>query len=137
MPPTPEQKAKLERVIQRAEKLLLAHLSELQRKTWVADNYVLVKSPRGCTYRVDRGTHLNVFLVDQFGKKLRKYCAYANDPGGKLCAADQVFAQVVTLQFNEREFLAAANTWDLTREHHPFVGLGADADADVSALEAA
>lgn len=141
---TPEEKAslaaaeaKLVIVKDRAEKLLLAHLSEHQRKTWLADNYVLVRTPRGRTYRVDRGTHLNVYLVDQMGRKLRKYCAYADDPGGKLVAADQVFAQMVTLQFAERDFLAQANTWNLLDPSHAFVGKGVDADADVPVVMAA
>jgi hypothetical protein len=115
---------------QKSEELLLANLSEAQRKTWLAENFVLVRTPIGRTYRVERGTAMNVFLTDASGtRKLRKYCAYAADPGGSLPVADQVFAQLLTLQFNEREFLRHANTWDLLNPAHTFIGQGADADA--------
>lgn len=99
--------AQLAVVKQKAEDLLLATLTDAQRKTWLADNYVLVVTPTGRTYRVERGCSMNVYLTDPTGQnKVRQYCAYASDPGGSLPAADQVFAQLVTLRYNEREYLA-------------------------------
>lgn len=143
--PTPaEQAASAERERKRkvativAEQLWLAHLSEMQRRTWDQHGYVDVLAPSGRRYRLKNYHAHNVFQVDALGRELRKYCAYANDPGGMLPLGDHLFTQMVTLQFGEREFLAKANTWDMLREGHPFVGQGVDAVfADAKDQEAA
>lgn len=140
---TPEQvaarkarEAKVAVVRERADRLFLSQLSPDQRQTWLASKYFDVVAPSGRRYRVKGpATHNNVFLVDAVGRELRRYCAYANDPGGMLPAGDQWFSQLLTLRYNEREFLRAANTWDLLRG--VFVGQGADAELADAALEIA
>lgn len=129
--------ARCEIVRQTAECLLLAHLTDAQRATWLKQQYVDVRSAGGRRYRVKGFQAGNVFLLDAHGREVRKYCAYAADPGGTLPLGDHVFLQLLTLQFNEREFLAKANTWDLLRQGHPFVGQGVDAVPDLDLAAAA
>lgn len=131
--PTPEQRAatearlaKLEVVRQTAERLWLSNLSDDQRKSYIDYGYVDVRGELGRRYRLKNYRAHNVFLLDAEGREVRKYCAYANDPGGALPLGDHLYAQMVTLRYNEREFLRKANTWDLQR--NVFVGQGADAD---------
>lgn len=120
----------------RADQLFLAHLSDLQRKMWAAKQYIEVVTGRGRHYRIKNYRSGNVFLLDAFGKEVRKYCAYANDPGGTLPDGDHWFAQLLALKFNERDFLAKANTWDLLHAGM-FVGQGVDADAELPMAQAA
>lgn len=117
---------RIEIINRKAKELLLSQLNETQRKTWLAEQYFDMKAPSGRRYRLTAKRTHNVFLLDSLGKPVREYCAYADDPGGTLPLEDHLFAQLVTLQFNELEFLATANTWDL-REKRTFVGQGRDA----------
>ena len=126
---------KLDLVRQKAKELLLAHLSESQRKTWLKNEYFDVQAPSGRRYRLQKGYFHNVFLLDIFNKKVREYCAYAKDPNGSLPVEDNLFAQLMTLRFNENEFLAMANTWDLTKGK-VFVGQGVDAHKPAEDLTA-
>jgi hypothetical protein len=125
---------RIEVINRKAQELLLQHLSEAQRQTWLAEAYFDVVVPSGRRYRLQKGHFHNVFLLDLHGTKVREYCAYANDPGGKLPVEDNLFAQMLTLMFDENEFLAHANTWDLRSGKKEFVGQGRDA---VRQLEAA
>lgn len=132
-PPTPEQQAawkaqeaKLQVIAQRAEGLLLAHLTAVQRATWLAEHYVDVVAPSGRRYRL-RGGHGNDHRLAADGTPERRYCVYGKDPHGSLPAADQVFVKLLALRYDERALLAAANTWDL-RQGGLFIGQGADAD---------
>lgn len=123
---------KLQVVNKKAEALLLQHLTEMQRKTWLAGKYFDMQAPSGRKYQIKSGKYHNVFLLDNFGNKVREYCAYAKDPGGSLPDADNVFAQLLTLRFNEQEFLAHANTWTLIGKRE-FVGQGCDANVETQA----
>lgn len=124
---SPEQAKRLEVINKKAQELLLQHLTEGQRKTWLAEQYFDMLAPSGRRYRLRHGHYHNVFLLDDHGRAIREYCAYSADPGGKLPAEDNVFAQLMALKFDERSFLAVANTWDLLR-NRLFVGQGVDAD---------
>ncbi len=140
VPETPEQyairqaawqarAAKVEVVRQKAEQLWMAQLTADERATWMREGYVDVRSEFGRRYRIRNHQSGNVFLLDHGGQPVRKYCAYAADPGGILPAGDYWFVQLETLKYNEREFLAKANTWDL-RRNGLFVGQGVDAGVD-------
>lgn len=119
--------AKWQVVSKKAEQLWLSHLTDAQRQQWLDVGYVDVPSARGRRYRLKNQRSGNVYLLDDQGREVRKYCAYANDPGGYLPDGDHWFTQLLTLRFNERAFLAMANTWDLLTTGNPFVGQGADA----------
>jgi len=125
--------AKLVVVRQRADRLWLAHLNDVQRHTWQKDGYVEVRSPSGRRYRLKNHRSGNVYLLDSQGHEVRKYCAYAYDPKtGWLPDGDYWFTQLLTLQYDERAFLRAANTWDQLAGGQ-FVGQGVDADVLVAA----
>lgn len=128
--------AKMVVVRARADKLWLAHLTPEQRRTWLELNFVEVKAPSGTRYRIKNYRSGNVFLLDTQGREVRKYCAYANDPGGSLPNGDYWFTQMLALQFDERMFLRAANTWDMLRPGAPFVGQGVDADRELVEIAA-
>lgn len=144
LPETPEQQlaraersAKLQVVQQRADRLFMSHLSETQRRTWAEHKHVDITAASGRRYRVKNYRSGNVFLLDGQGCEVRKYCAYANDPGGRLPDGDYWYTQMLALQFDERMFLRAANTWDMLR-HGVFVGQGVDAEtADRPLVQAA
>jgi hypothetical protein len=127
---TVEQKAKRIEITSRADQLWQSQLSDEQRRTWNDRHYVDVKSQFGRRYRIKKYRSGNVYLLDALGREVRKYCAYGNDPGGSLPEGDHYFIQMVTLRFNEREFLRMANTWDELK-NGTFVGQGADADAPI------
>jgi hypothetical protein len=110
----------------KARELLLQHLNDLQRRNWLEHNFFDLMVPSGRRYRLKPGLYHNVFLLDQKGKEIREYCAYSKDPGGTLPNEDNVFAQMLTLQYEENEFLSKANTWCLLG-HRKFVGCGVDA----------
>jgi len=129
LPYNPQPALSLDRlriINKKAEELLLQHLSEAQRRTWLAGAYFDLLAPSGRRYRLQKGHFHNVFLLDSHGNKTREYCAYADDPGGKLPAEDNVFAQMLTLMYDENEFLAHANTWDLSSGKKVFIGQGRD-----------
>jgi hypothetical protein len=119
--------AKLTVVRQKAERLWLAQLTPDERTTWIAEGYVLVRSEWGHLYKIRNHRNGNVYRLSGTPlRETRKYCVYGDDPGGALPNGDYWFVQLVTLKYNEREFLAKANTWDLLREG-VFVGQGIDA----------
>lgn len=124
-----ERQVKMEVVRQTAERLLLAYLNDVQRQTWKNHGYIDVLSQFGRRYRLKNFNAHNVTLLNADGRETRKYCAFANDPGGTLPLGDHIVTQMMTLQFNELEFLRKANTWDLVQPKHPFIGQGADAVA--------
>lgn len=126
--------AQLVVVRDRANRLFMSHLTERQRLTWTDEKHADLQSPSGRRYRVKNYRSGNVFLLDATGREVRKYCAYANDPGGSLPDGDYWYTQMLALQFDERMFLRAANTWDLLQPGHPFVGQGVDADAPEAAV---
>lgn len=129
--------ARLQVVAQKADRLLFAHLSDAQRQTFEHAQYFDVVSSRGRTYRIKKFRAGNVYLLDAQGREVRRYCAYAKDPGGTLPDGDFLFTQMVTLQFDEPAFLKMANTWDLLQPGAPFVGQGVDYDAPLQIAEAA
>lgn len=89
---------------QRAEKLLIEHLTEEQQNTLAVFNYFDVKVGERI-YRIRRGTHGNVRLVDEAGIERVSYCI--QPPG--VPAADAMLAQKLHLEANEQEFLRVAN----------------------------
>ena|ERR1017187_5318447 len=93
----------------RATGLLLAHLSPDQREQYEKDRCFEVhiadkKSVR--RYRITQGWAGNVFLVDEQGKKIKKFCIH---PTKSVPYADNLLAQKLLLEADEERFLSIAN----------------------------
>lgn len=92
----------------RAEELLKLVLNPQQRDELARNNrfHVRVGARR---YRVDRGQHGNVKLLDDQDRVLESYCI---QPKGGLPDADAMAAQVLLLETDEATFLRVANVSD-------------------------
>jgi len=100
-----ERQAKEALAKQNAERLLLAHLSEEQREQLKRERAFTLHLPSGRKYRIGRGTHGNVQLLDESGQPIRRYCA--QPPG--VPVDDAVLAQKLALETDEEGFLRVAN----------------------------
>lgn len=89
----------------RAEELLVSILTPQQRVDLKMKNrfFLHIGEKR---YRVDRGQHGNVKLVDAQDKVVESYCI---QPRGGLPDADAMAAQVLMLETDEASFLRVAN----------------------------
>lgn len=97
--------AELRAARDRANALLEKHLDERQKKDWKEKGWFIVDAKSGKKYRIDRGTHGNVKLLDETGRVVRGYCAQPNDvPEG-----DANLAQKLALEHDEEAFLRVAN----------------------------
>lgn len=101
------EKKRLE-VKQRAEKLLVEHLSDAQRATLEKHSYFDVAIGER-TYRIHRGTHGNVRLLNEKGQEKTLFCV--QPPG--VPTEDAMLAQKLHLEANEQEFLRVANARQL------------------------
>lgn len=91
---------------QRARKLLVACLDERQRKTYAERGFFYVLTKSGKCYRIDQGTHGNVKLVEERGRRvLGSYCI---QPDG-VPDEDAMLAQKLHLEADEPGFLRIAN----------------------------
>jgi hypothetical protein len=88
----------------RAEALLVEHLSPEQAMTLAARNYFDVAIGER-KYRIHRGTHGNVRLLDETGREKTLFCV---QPEG-VPVPDAMLAQKLHLEANEQEFLRVAN----------------------------
>lgn len=99
---------------QRADKLLVEHLTPEQEKSLLEDGYFEIdvradgKVRRFRIYN-DKYQH-NVFEIDRRGRKLREYCAHTSHACPQ---SDHALAQKLLLEHNPREFFRVANAWDL------------------------
>lgn len=93
----------------RAEKLLVDSLTAEQREDLSKKGCfyltALSKDGKARKYRIDRGTHGNVKLLDEKGSIEGSYCA---QPQG-VPVADSMLAQKLMLETNEAEFRRVAN----------------------------
>jgi hypothetical protein len=90
----------------RAEVLLLENLEEEERNRYLRAGYFYVFSKSGKKYKVKKGTHGNVYLMDPITDKEQvRYCV---QPGG-VPVGDANLAQALFLKHAEAEFLAKAN----------------------------
>lgn len=94
----------------RAEEILLEHLSAEQREDLRKKSSFFLEAIGNDgarrKYRIDRGTHGNVKLMDDEGKKVvGSYCVQPKD----VPVADAMLAQVLWLRNNEEGFKKAAN----------------------------
>lgn len=103
---------------ERAEKLLLEHLSEEQRKEWVTSRQFHLHSQSGRRYCIKAGRQHNVFEVDANGRRLKELCGHVRDV---VPNEDNVLAQKLALELMEADFLKTCNIWDLTALNRPVI----------------
>jgi len=91
---------------ERAEALLLAHLTPDQRETLERMRHFVVQSERGRVYHLRRGRLANVDEMDK-DRVVAQYCIHPS-----ICnipEADSLLAQKLMLEMNEEQFLRIAN----------------------------
>jgi hypothetical protein len=100
--------------------LLLEHLSETQREEWAAERAFTVHTADGKrAYKIAYGLADNVHLVkadeppvSKHGRPLAvgaRFCMHVYHPEGQVPHEDNMLAQKLLLESDEREFLALAN----------------------------
>ena len=99
---------------QRADKLLVEHLTEEQEQSLAAHGYfdvdTIVKGEKK-RFRIHNNMYQhNVFEIDQDGRKLRELCAHTSHACPQ---SDHALAQKLMLEHNPTEFFRVANIRDL------------------------
>lgn len=91
---------------QRAEDLLVSHMTPVQKKDWERFQYFdAVGNVTGRTYRIHNAGIRNISRIVA-GKSLAEYCAQAC---GYVPACDEFLAQKLAIEANEAYFLKTAN----------------------------
>jgi len=98
---------------QKAEQLLKENLSDEQRKEYESDSKFLVEAKSGRKYEIVKGTHGNVFLLDENGKRVQKFCV---QPAG-VPVGDANLAQKLWIEADEDEFVRRANVTRLDPQY--------------------
>jgi hypothetical protein len=93
-----------------AEKLLLEWLAEEEVARYRRAGYFFVISESGKKYKIKKGSHGNVYLIDPETEKEK--VSYCVQPGG-VPIGDVNLAQALFLKHNEAEFLQKANARQL------------------------
>ena len=112
-PPSPEALAEAERrqrvqqlALDRAEALLLDHLSSEQAASWLRDRFFdVIGGLTRTRYRLNRGLVANIDVLD--GEQRRRY-RLCGLPAGQLPVPDVLLAQKFSLEHNEQHFLQLA-----------------------------
>lgn len=89
----------------RATKLLMEHLTPEQRKELEEKNCFYLYTQSGGRYRIDRGTHGNVKVLDKDNKIVATLCGQPNGVPDE----DAMLAQVLMLRTNEQQYRRVAN----------------------------
>lgn len=92
---------------ERAEVLLLSHLTPKQKEDYVKHKYICFKGRSGANYRIRAGSHVgNVDVMDKKGKEVMHHlCAHPTH----VPMADTLLTQLFTLRHHEADFLRIAN----------------------------
>lgn len=93
----------------RAKALLLSLLTEAQRLQYLAENFFDVRAKSGRRYRIHKGTHGNVFAMNEAGERLTRYCGQPNG----IPDEDAMLAQKLMIEIHEEDYLRAANATPL------------------------
>lgn len=92
---------------ERAEILLLSHLTPKQKEDYRKYKYICFKGRSGANYRIRSGSTIgNVDVMDAKGKEvMHRLCAHPRD----VPMPDTLLTQLFTLRHHEAEFLRTAN----------------------------
>lgn len=91
--------------IEKADKLLVSVLSDVQKQQLKQHDWFLVKGQNGQIYRIRKGRSVNVDLLDKEGKVIETLCAY---PTGGVPDGDAMVAQKLMLECDQKDFLRVA-----------------------------
>lgn len=91
---------------ERAEMLLLEHLSEQQRAEWRENGYFTVVGGSGRRYRIKRGRQHNIDELDSNGRRIANLCGHVGDA---VPDEDNVLIQKLMLETDEEQFRRIAN----------------------------
>jgi hypothetical protein len=108
-----EEKERQERrktALKRSYELLFRHLTEAQKNMLESENRFLIEVKSGKVYEIRRGTHQNVFRLDDRGRTVEQLCGL---PMGQLPEGDVMLAQMLRLMVDEEGFRKIANRWEL------------------------
>jgi hypothetical protein len=110
--PVPPVSASVKLAEEKAEKLLLAHLSEEQKAEFKQHNRFHLTSQKGGLYRINRGRHGNVeLLVPGTDRPTCRFCISTRD--GHVPTPDVMLTQKLLLEGDEDRFLQVANATPL------------------------
>lgn len=104
-----DEHARREAAHQRAQELLLEHLSPAQRDTLTRNGWFIVEGGRsGTKYRIrNRGVAGNIDVLGNGDRVTHRLCCHAADGG--IPQGDQWLSQKIMLELAEDEFLRKAN----------------------------
>jgi hypothetical protein len=98
--------AKRKEAHDRAEQLLLAHLSPEQERAWKEERAIFVTGQSGRRYQIKDGRAGNITEFDAAGKAIARLCVHV----GPMCPnPDNVLAQKLALEFHEETLRRTAN----------------------------
>jgi len=101
-----EERIRFEREsLQRANDLLVAHLSVKQLKTWQKEKFFDVMSKSGKRYRITDSRSMNVLELEG-EKAIRRHCIVSRE---SVPLPDQLLMQKFMLETDEAEFMRVAN----------------------------
>ena len=106
---TKEQEEERERARERAEKLLLRHLTPKQRYDYKKHGHFFVRTKRKHHYKIMRARDHNVLRLNKHGKPLRCLCISIYEIW--VPVQDIMLAQKLLLETDEDAFLSIANEW--------------------------
>ena len=96
--------------------ILSHHLTDEQRQEYIIKRLFHFEAKSGRVYRLQEGTHGNVFAVEN-GKDVERFCIQPSD--SRLPKPDVVLAQLLMLKTNEEEFRRIANISNLRDFRRP------------------
>lgn len=89
----------------RARELLIAHLTDEQRAEFEAHQRFHVTSSAGRRFEIEYGQYHNVYLLDDDGRRVTRYCGYF--PSVPL--EDNILAQKMLIEKDEARYLSSSN----------------------------
>lgn len=93
-----------------AEKLLVEHVSPVQREMWETEGRMVCRGTDGRRYGIRRGRLHNVRQLTPDGKVEAELCCL---PSGGIPQSDVILGQLLHLQYNTEEFRRTANITQL------------------------
>lgn len=103
----------------KAYDLLMRHLTPEQRDEYERLERFHVVAPGGNIYRIKRGSHGNIKLLEDDGEGLREVESLCVAPGGAIPAFDSMLAQKLWLETDEKEIRRVANIRSLRDFRRP------------------